>query len=321
MKKRILVTGADGFIGKPMCERLAQEYEVVALLAKKCEGPWSSMIIADLVNDEIDLSAVAPIDTIIHLAGKAHAISEVGESDEYFALNTKGTAKVLKAAQKIGVRRFVFFSSVKAMGEGRHQAEDEQTPCRPSGPYGQSKLDAEKLVLEGNYVPEPVVLRPSMVYGPTDKGNLPRMIKMIRKGLFMPLPDTNNRRSMIHLDDVINAAVLAATHPAAAGQTYILTDGQPYSTSQICEIIYDALGYKMPKFKLSTAGLKVLARVGDLIGKVRGRRFAFDSAASAKLLGSAFYSNEKIVRELDFKPLSNLEEAMPHIITFLEQNK
>lgn len=79
-------------------------------------------------------------------------------------------------------------------------------------------------------------------------------------------------------------------------------------------------GYKMPKFKLSIAGLKVLARVGDFIGKIRRRRFAFDSDASAKLLGSAFYSNDKIVRELDFKPLSNLEEAMPDIITFLEQN-
>ena len=315
----ILVTGADGFIGNRLVNHLLAECSrVSALLMLPVNGPWHASLCANLVEDSsIDLEALMPVDVVFHLAGKAHAVSEIGESEEYFALNTEGTRKLLIAAQKAGVRRFVYFSSVKAMGEGQLKPEDETSLCRPPGAYGQSKLAAEKLVLEGGYVPEPVVIRPTMVYGPTDKGNLPQMVKMIRRGLFPPLHETGNRRSMVHVDDIVEAAILAANHPKAVGQTYIVSDGRGYSTRQLYEIILTALERRPPSWNLPLPFLKMAASVGDLIGRVRGRRFIFDSSACEKLLNSACYSSRKIETELGFKPTRNLENSIGEIIDFL----
>jgi len=255
------------------------------------------------------------VDIIFHLAGKAHALSETRQDeDEYFRINVEGTRRLLEAAKAAGVRRFVFFSSVKAMGEGDDECQDELAVCHPEIPYGKSKLEAERLVLEGGYVPEPVVLRLSMVYGPTGKGNLPRMIESVRKGRFPPLPETGNKRSMVHVDDVVQAAILAAEKVEAAGQTYIVTDGIPYSTRQIYEWICHALEKPVPSWYVPIGMLKTLARVGDGIGAFQGRRFMFDSDALDKLLGSAYYSSGKIKRELGYKPVCDLRSTLSEMV-------
>jgi len=200
------------------------------------------------------------------------------------------------------------------MGEGGDECQDELAACYPGTPYGRSKLEAERLVLEGGYVPEPLVLRLSMVYGPTRKGNLPRMIRAVAKGRFPPLPETDNRRSMVHVDDVVQAALLAAENPVAAGKTYIVTDGETYSTRQIYEWICEALGKPVPGWHVPLPVLKALARAGDGVGRLRGRRFIFDSDALEKLVGSACYSSEKIARELSFDPKHHLRASLPEIV-------
>jgi len=220
----------------------------------------------------------------------------------------------LEVAQEAGVRRFVCFSSVKAMNEGGPDCLDEATACHPETPYGKSKLAAERLVMAGDYVPEPVVLRLSMVYGPAMKGNLPRMVEAVDKGRFPPIPEFGNRRSMVHVEDVVQAALLAAERPEAVGQIYIVTDGQPYPTRQLYEWICEALGKPVPAWQISKIILKVLARVGDLIGNVGGRRFLFDSDALEKLAGSAWYSSKKIEQELGFQAKHHLRESLPEIV-------
>ncbi len=257
-------------------------------------------------------------DVCFHLAGKAHALSETRQDEAaYFSINTDGTRKLLESCRAAGVRRFVFFSSVKAMGEGGAEAQDESAECRPETPYGASKREAERLVLEGGYVPEPVVLRLSMVYGPTRRGNLPRMIEAVARGRFPPLPETGNRRSMVHVEDVVEAALLAARHPRAAGQTYIVTDGRGYSTRQIHAWICDALGKPRPGWTLPLGVLQMVARLGDGVGALRQRRFAFDSQALDKLVGAALYSSARIERELGFQPQRDLRAALPEIVAFL----
>jgi len=206
---------------------------------------------------------------------------------------------------------------VKAMGEGGPDCLDESVACHPETPYGRSKLAAERLVLEGGYVSEPVVLRLSMVYGPTDKGNLPRMIEAAMKGRFPPLLETDNKRSMVHVDDVIAAALLAAEKPEAAGQIYIVTDGETYSTRLIYEWICEALDKPVPSWSIPMPVLRGLARVGDGIGNLRGKRFMFDSAALEKLTGSAWYDAGKISRELGFEAGIHLHEALPDLVRFL----
>lgn len=317
--KTALVTGASGMIGRCLCTRLqSQGWYVIALNRTLELGPWHQVSIWDAKAEGVNLSSFGRLDALFHLAGKAHALDETVQDDgEYFAINAEGTRKLLETARATGVRSFVFFSSVKAMGEGSDICIDESKPCHPETSYGKSKLAAEKLVLEGDYVHHPVVIRPSMVYGNTEKGNLPKMIKAIGSGKFPPLPEVGNRRSMVHVDDVVQAAILAAEHAEAAGQTYIVTDGESYSTRQMYEWICEALHKPLPVWNLPLFVLKLLAKVGDLIGALRGRRFVFDSDGLDKLTGSASYSSAKIERQLGFKANRNLREALPEIAQYL----
>ncbi len=277
-------------------------------------------VIADIAVDA-PIELPAGIDAIIHLAGKAHALAEVAQDEaEYFRINTEGTRRMLEAAQRAGVRAFVLFSTVKA---GFAERETSVQPARPADegddlppdtPYGQSKRAAEALVLEGGHVPHPVVLRPCLVYGPTPKGNLDKMIEAVKRGRFPPLPEVGNRRSMVHIDDVIAAALLAAEHPAAKGQVFIAADNEPFSTRQLFEWISVAAGRKVPRWTMPLWSLRLLGRVGDLIGKLRGRRFVFDSDALAKLTGSAWYTSAKLQRELGWKPTHTLRGTMPEVL-------
>lgn len=289
-------------------------------MRRPASGPWHETVIEEF--DNLTAGDVAKdIDTVFHLAGKAHALSETQQDEkEYFQINTEGTRRVLEAAQSSGVRRFVFFSSVKSMHEGGPECLDESSPCLPVTPYGKSKREAERLVLEGNYVPEPVVLRLSMVYGPSPKGNLPRMIESVAKGHFPPIPEFGNKRSMVHVDDVVQAAILAADKPGASGQTYLVTDSQPYSTRELYEWICQALGKPIPGWRIPKTGLRVLAKIGDAISALRGRRFMFDSDAFEKLAGSAYYSSLKIEQELGFCARHHLQDSLPDIIKSLQDD-
>jgi nucleoside-diphosphate-sugar epimerase len=272
----------------------------------------------DLAGGSLTAADLRDVSCVFHLAGKAHALSDTRrDAEEYFRLNAEGTRKLLESCRAAGVQRFVFFSSVKAMGEGSAEAQDETAACRPQTPYGASKLEAERLVLDGGYVPEPVVLRPSMVYGPTRKGNLPRMIEAVARGRFPPLPETAKRRSMVHVSDVVEAAMLVARDPRAAGQIYILTDGHGYSTRQIHAWICDSLGKPRPGWTVPAWLLRLAAGIGDVVGLVANRRPAFDSDALEKLTGSALYSAEKIHRELGFRARRDLRSALPEMVAHL----
>lgn len=297
------------------------------------------------------------VDTVFHLAGKVHALSEVAQDEaEYFRINSDGTRHVLEAAKAAGVRRFVFFSTIKAMsrdeGQGREdggwrmedretsniehptsnverrttnqslnakvtgeRAATEEDVIEPDTPYGKSKLEAEKLVLHGGYVPEPVVLRLCMVYGPGAKGNIQKMIEAIRGNRFPPLPEFGNRRSMVHASDVVAAAILAAEHDQAPGQIFIISDGETYSTREMYELICQALHKRPPGWSVPFGLLRTMGRLGDVIGKVRGRRFVFDSDALAKLTGSAWFSSEKARRVLGFQPQWTLAKALPEMVS------
>jgi nucleoside-diphosphate-sugar epimerase len=313
---RVLVTGANGYIGQHLCQRLrACGKHVLALTRTQAEGPWDENFVADISKDFIFARRLNGVDTIFHLAGKAHALSErKGEEKEYDRINVQGTRKLLEAASKAGVTRFVFFSSVKAMGEGGDQCLDETCICQPQTPYGKSKLVAENLVLHGGYVPQPVVLRLSMVYGPGSKGNLAQMIKFIKKGLFPPLPEIENKRSMVHVDDVVQAAMLAAEKPEALSRVYIVTDGKVYSTRQIYLWIRQVLGKGEPVFTVPWFIWQLGGKIGDLLGFVRGKRFVFDSQTLDKLFGSAWYSSARIQKELGFNPGWDLRSALPEMV-------
>jgi nucleoside-diphosphate-sugar epimerase len=255
------------------------------------------------------------MDCVFHLAGKAHALQELGETErDYASINTEGTRSLLEAARDAGVRRFVYFSSIKVINEGGEEVYDESTPCHPRSAYGRSKLMAEELVLNGGYVPEPVVLRPCMVYGAGQKGNLERMIKAVAEHRFPPLPESGAKRSMVHVDDVVQAAILAAIRPEAAGNCYIVSDEQFYATREIYAWICESLNRTLPVWHVPSVVLRVLARIADIAELAMRRRLPFDSAAYERLTSSAMYSSRKLAEQLGYVPRFQLKAVMPELV-------
>ena len=277
------------------------------------EGPWDEAVAADLT-EPLPPGTMAGVDCVFHLAGKAHALSELADQgDEFERLNVEGTRRLIEAAALSDVERLVFFSSVKAMGEGTTRETDESEPPRPQTAYGRSKLAAEGLLLDfsGRRGRHGCVLRLPLVYGVGNKGNLYRMIAAIDRGRFPPLPPTGNRRSMVHVDNVVDAAMLASVRPEASGETFIVTDGRDYSTRELYEAICEGLGRAVPPWNIPLFVLKAAGRVGDVVGRLRGRRFILDSDAVQKLLESASYSTARIARVLGYRPAHTFPEALP----------
>ncbi|MCK5898788.1 MAG: NAD-dependent epimerase/dehydratase family protein [Methylococcales bacterium] len=318
MMKTVLVTGSNGFIGQV----LSQELQALGFSVKNLVRTKTAKIPNQLVLDltaEWSFNPCDGVDTVFHLAGKAHALAEVTQdNDEYQKINTEATEKLLNAAQQAGVQQFIYFSSVKAIGDSELR-QDETSTLAAESPYGQSKLAAEKLVLKENYVPHPVVIRPCMVYGNSHKGNLPKMIQAIARGVFPPLPEVNNQRSMVHVNDVVSAALLAAEKSKAAKQIYIVSDGEGYSSRQLYEWICYALKKPIPSLTIPLIMMEILAKIGDVIGRCCGRRFIFDSNVKHKLLGSACYSSVKIEKELGFKARYSVQQALPDIVSYLQK--
>jgi nucleoside-diphosphate-sugar epimerase len=313
-------------------------FRVTALGPHQAIGPWERFVTSD-IRHPLAAGALAGQQVVFHLAGKVHALTEVAQDElEYSKVNTTGTQNILEAAKEAGVRRFVFFSSVKAMSGGgerlgnkkagigitqtlEYRQRAENDAVEPDTPYGRSKLEAERLVLQGGYVPEPVVLRLCMVYGAGAKGNVLRMLNAVSRKRFPPLPEVGNRRSMVHSQDVVQAAILAAEKPEAAGQVFIVSDGGAYSTRQIYEWMCRSLNHTCPRWSVPFWCLQGLAFAGDVIGRICGRRFMFDSDALGKLLGSAWFDSRKIESVLGFRPKWDLERAMPQMVTELRNRR
>lgn len=313
VKKKILVTGASGFIGGALFHELQQSKESVFALCRR-PGLFSNARLASLQQAELLPDACVDIDTVYHCAGFAHAWSKVESNyaDHHQSINFEGTRNLIDAAGRSGVRRFVFLSSVKAMGEPGEACADEDWPLPPMTPYGQAKRAAEDAVLEvgARYGMHVVNLRLAMVYGPGGRGNLERMAALVRRGWFPPLPETGNRRSLVYVDDVVSAMRLVAHAPAAAGRTWIVADEAAYSGRELYVALRAALGLAPCRHAVPAGGLAMVAAIGDRLERLLGRRLPFDSEVLDKLLGSAWYSSARLRGELGWRPQVSLAEGL-----------
>lgn len=322
--KKILVTGASGFIGTHLIKRLLQDgFSVRALVfshfAKSDVSSHVEVVQGDIRDAQFMKEAARDIDTVFHLAGRAHALSEIQQEDsKYHAINVQGTRNLLEAARHHGVQRFIFFSSVKVMGEETEGCVDESAEPHPLTAYGRSKLEAEKLVLNygERYGFHAVCLRLSLVYGEGNKGNLTRMIQAVDRGFFPPLQNITSYRSMVHVSNVVEAAILASQKSQANGMCYIVADVAPYATFEIYEMILRALGRDIPRWHIPLKILRFAGLFGDCIGRLRGRRFIFDSEVLKKMTDTAWYSPEKISRDLGFRPTLTIQQTLPEIINW-----
>ena len=312
---RCLVSGADGFIGTALCNRLgAMGIRIVRLVHR---NPGVDRIVADLGRVPVNGLASFRPEVVFHLAARVHE-RDVGShaESEHQVVTVEGTRDLLQAAVDAGASTFVFFSTCAVMREGAPEQLDESAMPIPSSAYGRAKLQAEEWVLSMNGMRglRTVCLRLPMVYGPGQKGNLPRMIKAIKRGIYPPLPDFGDRRSMVHVDDVVDAALLVAGAPRAAGKVYFVAEPRAYSSRELYELVLRSLGRRIPKWRVPSGLLAALANVGDLSSRAARKRMPFDRQALDKLSQSAWYSADRIAQDLGFRTSRSFESAIAQLV-------
>jgi UDP-glucose 4-epimerase len=318
----VLVTGATGFIGPCLIQQLLAKNLTVRVLVRNREKiHWLpndvDVFVGDLTQPESLQNVCKEVDTVFHLGGYAHAWSEKKHSfaQQHRLVNCQGTQNLLVEALRSRVKKFIFFSSVKAVADSSENI-DETWHNPPTSAYGLAKRAAEQYILEaGQHTGMHVcILRPALVYGPKWKGNLESMLRATDRGLFPPIPPTQNQRSLVCIEDLCQAAMLAADNPNANGKIYFVTDGHAYSTRQLYVLMRKALGKKIPHWYIPFWIFRCLALLGDLGKKLSGMRLPFSSEALEKLFGNAQYNSTRIQRELGFKPIYNLEKMLPKIV-------
>jgi len=317
-QRRYLVTGARGFIGAGLCRALQARGQLVRAVSRHPGlGHWDESIHCDLGAESLPTELMDDVDGVFHLAGIAHVQDIAGVPDAvYQRVNVDATSALLDAAAQRGVTGFVYFSSIKAAADPGPHCVDESWNEPPSDAYGRSKREAEQRVLAVGQATGMHVcnLRPCLVYGPGVKGNLARMIDAIERGTFPPLPEFNNQRSMVGLNDLIEAAWLAMNNREANGRTYIVSDGKPYSTRALFVAISRALGKPVPGWSIPSCVLRAGAAAGDLAARITDRPMPFSSAVLDRLRGSACYRSEQLTRQLGWHPRQTFADALPLII-------
>ncbi|MCU0584779.1 MAG: NAD-dependent epimerase/dehydratase family protein [Desulfobacterales bacterium] len=318
---RVLVTGATGFIGTHLVGALRAAGASVTALdldVSRAGAPGDGVdwVRGDLFDGDCLARALRGADTVIHLVAKTHDFSAVEDEAEYHHINVIGTRRLLEACRPGSVRHVVYFSSVKAMTEASEGTLDETFPPRPTTAYGRTKLAAEEDVRQAGIAKgfRTTTLRLPMVYGPGNKGNVYRMIAAVDRGRFALIGRGENRRSMVYVKNVVEAALAVARRRDLPGDVYLVTDGTDYTVRELYEAIARGLGRRPLPFGIPLFAAGLLARIGDAGGRITGRTLPFNSGALAKLAGELRFSSERIRREAGFAPAHRLQEAIDETI-------
>jgi nucleoside-diphosphate-sugar epimerase len=304
----VLVTGATGFVGRVLCARLAElgypvRQAVRQPLAAQESAPFNTVVTGDLGPDTDWSQALTGISVVFHLAARTHVLHETSRDPfaDYQRVNVGGTHALALAAISAGVSRMVFLSSIKVNGErtDRHPyAED--TPPLPEDAYGISKWEAEQALsgVTRDTGLETVILRPPLVYGPGVKANFLRMMHWIRRGIPLPLASVANRRSLIGVDNLVDALIVAGISPAAPGKTYLVSDDEVVSTPALVRSIAVAMQVKPHLLPCPPALLRTGAAVVGKRGEVR------------RLVGSLEIDSSRIRSELKWSPRFDLAQGL-----------
>ena len=319
----VLVTGATGAVGPYVVHTLNREGFRIRTFS--ADVPFSGMLrentevmIGDVTDRIAVRAAMQGMDAVVHLAALLHIANPPAEMNEkYEYVNVRGTETVVKEAVKAGVKRIVFFSTIAVYGSSNGQVLNEQSPVHPDTVYAQTKLTAEQIVMDArdkNNQPVGTVLRLGAVYGSRVKGNYERLVHALACHRFVPIGNGLNRRTLIYDQDVARAALLAVTHPAAAGRIFNVTDGRFHTLSEIIQAICSALGRKPPRLSMplmpvrAAAGLFEMGcgflKVKPLVTKAMIDKYTEDIAVEGKL----------IQQELGFVPQYDLQTGWEETI-------
>lgn len=278
----IIITGATGFVGKNLSKFLKEKGHHISPLSLR--KAW-----------ELDQNAEA----IIHLAGKAHDTKNTSAEKEYFEINTELTKKLFVEFLKTPAQDFIYFSSVKATADTVEGFLDENHTSNPQTPYGKSKLEAEEFLLSQK-LPENkrlFIIRPCMIHGPGNKGNLNLLYKFVQKGIPYPLAAFENKRSFLSIDNLNFLILEMLSNKNVGSGIYNFADDEVLSTNELVKLIANTSGKKEKLWKISSKLISATAKMGDMM------KLPLNSERLKKLTENYWVSNQKIKNALGIAKL------------------
>ena len=305
---RVLLTGASGFVGRAVQTRLSRDgvYDLRAAYRTMPTGTNGHEVVRapDLgpVSDWGEL--LTGVSVIIHCAAREHIMSDPSADplNEFRTVNVEGTLNLARQAAKAGVKRFIFLSSIKVNGEQTISGKPftPQYACGPEDVYGTSKLEAEQALKSvcSEAGMDVVIVRPPLVYGPGVKGNFASLIRLVEKGIPLPLGAIHNKRSLVGLDNLVDLIITCIDHPSAANQVFLAADGEDLSTSELLRRVAAAMG-KPSRLIPVPAGLLQLG--ATLLGK---------KAVGQRLLGSLQVDISSTRDCLGWEPPFSVDEGL-----------
>lgn len=303
----LFITGANGFVGRILvAESIQRDLQVKGVTRVSCElsAGVETVTVGAIDGETAWTNTLKDVNAVIHLAARVHVMKEATADPlaEFLKVNVQGTENLARQAAQAGVKRLVYVSSIKVNGEEtscQREYIEQDTPM-PQDPYAISKWEAEQALhrVAAETGLEVVIVRPPLVYGPNVKGNFAQMLKVLANGIPLPLASVHNLRSLVYVGNLVDALILCATHPAAAGQTYLVSDGEDVSTPDLLRQLGSAMGHPARLLPCPPALLK-------LVGRLVGRSDQID-----RLLGSLRIDSNKIRRELDWTPPYSLQQGL-----------
>jgi len=321
---KILVTGANGFIGQSLCKVLAAKNKFVRGIVRN-KLPYNTndnieyFSIGDINFETNWMNLLSDIDCVIHCAGKAHFIEKKNAISEqtYKSINLEGTKQLAIQSAKAGVKRMIFLSSIKVNGENTFDINSDQNFKKtfkkiythddipdPKDFYGLSKWHAEKELqkISSKTDMEVTILRLPIVYGIGVKGNLRRLLNLVRSGVPLPFSMIKNQRSMIGLDNLIDLILICTNHSAAAGKTFLVSDGEDLSTPSLIRCMASSIGRTARLFPLPISLLKATAYIFNKQDEIN------------KLVGSLKIDSSFTRETLNWYPKTNVSEGIKRMV-------
>ena len=312
---RVLVTGASGFVGSALCDRLAQSgYTVRAALRSDRSMPAcvaEKVAIGDIAAPCNLPEALANVDSVIHLAARAHILHDApGNADLYTETNARGTLRLAEAAAVAGVRRFVYLSSIKVNGEATidHAYTSADEP-RPQDAYGVSKLLGERSLLEvaARTRMEIAIVRPPLVYGPGVRANFLRLLRWVDSGLPLPLGAIHNKRSLVSVWNLSSLLIALLKHPTVPNRALLVSDAEDLSTPELIQRIGLAMHRQV---RLLPIPMTVLS----FCGRLTGRKAEVD-----RLSGSLVVDIGSTRKELGWSPEFTVDESLRRTVEWYRE--
>ena len=305
-KSRVVVTGANGFIGRALCDALREQNFAVRPAVRTPSNASSEVVVGTIGRDTQWEAALSDVDVVIHLAARVHLLNDKARDPlaEFREVNVEGTKKLAYQAVQMGVKRLIFVSSIKVNGDNTRPGEkfSESSIPHPDSPYGISKWEAEQALnaLQGKI--QIVIVRPPLVYGANAPGNMSRLLRLVDRGFPLPFAATTNRRSLIGVDNLVDFLIRCVDSPAASNQTFLVSDGDDVSTAQLVRLLSDALNRPACLFPLPEMPIRLVAR---LVGKLE----RFD-----QLWGSLAVDSRKACERLGWIPPFSVQEEIHKMV-------